>query len=182
MSVFSKFIPPARRGEKSVERGRAAEMRGDFAAAEAHFRTAAEAFDAHLARRTRRGGAVRPSHRVLAGIAYTRIGRNQDALDVLGPVIEAGGIPDACLHAGYAAAKLGEAEKAARYWAAYPDWAEERILGRVLHEQAAALLRGAAPQAACEAVARAVLDQDRENARRRPMSRGRKQVPRNRGY
>ena len=182
MSFLSKFIPPARRGEKCVERGRAAELRGDFAAAEAHFRDGAEAFDAHLTSRGQRGRDVRPSHRVLAGIAYTRTGRNQDALAVLGPVLKSGDIPDAYLHAGYAAAKLGDGERAAGYWAAYPDWAEERLLGRVLREQAAALRLGGDPQAACEAVARAVLAQDRENARRRPMSRGRKQVPSNRGY
>ena len=182
MSFFSKLIPPARRGEKSVERGRSAELRGDFTAAETHFRDASQAFDAHLARLQERGRDMRPSHRVLAGIAYTRTGRNQDALAVLGPVLESGDIPDAYLHAGYAAAKLGDGERAAGYWAAYPDWAEERMLGRVLREQAAALRLGGDPQAACEAVARAVLAQDRENARRRSMSRGRKQVPRNRGY
>jgi len=183
MTFLSNLIPPSRRGEKNVERGRAAELRGDFTAAEGYFRTAADAFDAHLARQRERNAAVRTAHLVLAGIAYVRIGRNADALAALDAALETGPIPDAYLHAGYAAAKIGDTDRAAAYWAAYPDWADQRSVARTVHEQAAALRRETTDaQSACEAVARAVLDQERENARRRLMSRGRKEVPRNRGY
>ncbi|MEF2230859.1 MAG: hypothetical protein V3571_08020, partial [Pseudodesulfovibrio sp.] len=115
--------------------------------------------------------------------AYTRIGRDREALDTLDQALATGPIPDAYLHAGYAAAKLGDTGRAAGYWAAYPDWADQALAARTLREQAAALRLGTTgPQQACEAVARAVLDQERENARRRLRSRGRKEIPRNRGY
>jgi len=182
MSLFSNLIPPSRRGEKNLERGRAAELRGDYAAAEDYFRVAAEAFDAHLAARRDAGKPVRPSHLVMAGVAYTRIGRNRDAIDVLDRALEAGPVPDAFLHAGYAAAKLGETGLAVDYWTGYPDWADQPRIASALRDQVASLRAGGDPAAACGAVARAVFLQDRDNANRRLMSRGRKEVPRNRGY
>ncbi|MDD3313263.1 hypothetical protein [Pseudodesulfovibrio sp.] len=182
MSIFASLIPPSRRGEKNLERGRAAELRGDFTAAERHFRLAAEAFDAHFAARRDAGKDARPSHLLMAGIAYTRIGRDRDAIAALDRALEAGPAPDAYLHAGYAAAKLGETGLAVDYWTSYPDWADQPRIAAALRDQVASLRAGGDLAAACEAVTRAVFLQDRDNANRRLMSRGRKEVPRNRGY
>ena len=119
----------------------------------------------------------------MAGICYTRLGRNEDALTVLNACIAAKEIPDAFLHAGYAAAKLGQVDKAVDYWSRYPQWVEQRIIADTLRKQGA-LLRGPAPdlQAACEAVATAVQRQDKANARTKMSTPERKPVPPNRGY
>ena len=181
MALFT--TPPSRKGEHHFERARAAELRGDFAAAEDHFRAGAEAFDAHFAEAEGKGKTIRPAHLTMAGICYTRLGRNQDALSVLDRALAAREIPDAFLHAGYAAAKSGDAERAAAYWSRYPDWAEQPVLSTALKKQAAAMGRpGTDPDAACLAVARAVQRQDRENAKRKLTARCRKEVPARRGY
>jgi tetratricopeptide (TPR) repeat protein len=181
MALFTS--PPSRKGEHHFERARAAELRGDFAAAEDHFRAGAEAFDAHLAKMADKGEPVRPAHLTMAGICYTRLGRNRDALDVLDRALAAREIPDAYLHAGYAAAKSGDAAGAAAYWSRYPDWAEQPFLSAALREQAAALGEpDADPDAACLAVAKAVQRQDRENAKRKLMTRGRREVPHRKWY
>ena len=91
MALFTS--PPSRRGEHHFERARAAELRGDFAAAEDHFRAGAEAFDAHFADVEAKGRQVRPAHLVMAGICYTRLGRNEDALSVLDRALAAREIP-----------------------------------------------------------------------------------------
>jgi len=165
MSFFSKLVKPYRRGERNLERGRAAEVRRDFEAAEACFRTGAEAFDEHFADKQKRGEEVRPSHLVMAGICYTRIGRYEDALRVLDECIELKKIPDAYLHAGYSAAKLGDAARAVGYWKQYPSWVDQRIVEPALVEQVKAIRSQENPdlQAACEAVAKAVLTQDIQN-------------------
>eukprot|EP00828_Plagiopyla_frontata_P048972 TRINITY_DN9582_c0_g1_i3.p4 TRINITY_DN9582_c0_g1~~TRINITY_DN9582_c0_g1_i3.p4 ORF type:complete len:182 (-),score=94.30 TRINITY_DN9582_c0_g1_i3:503-1048(-) len=181
MALFS--TPPSRKGEHNFKRARAAELRGDFAAAEEYFRAGAEAFDAHFTKMEDRGKPVRPAHQVMAGICYTRLGRNRDALAVLDRALEAREVPDAFLHAGYAAAKSGDAVRAAAYWSRYPDWADQPFLSTALREQAAALGKpGADPDAACLAVAKAVQRQDRENAKRKFLTRGLKDVPARRWY
>jgi len=165
MSFFSKLVKPYRRGERNLERGRAAELRRDFEAAEQYFRTAAEAFDEHFADKRKRGEEIRASHLVMAGICYTRIGRYEDALRVLDACIELKHIPDAYLHAGYSAAKLGDAERAVKYWKEYPSWVDQRIIETALVEQVKAIRSQESPdlQAACEAVAEAVFKQDHQN-------------------
>ncbi len=57
----------------------------------------------------------------MAGISYTRLGRNEEALTVLDACIAQKEIPDAFLHAGYAAAQLGQLGEAVKYWANYPE-------------------------------------------------------------
>lgn len=183
MSFFSTLTPPSRKGEKNFERARAAEGRGSYDQARDFFEIAATAFDAHFAQNIKKGSRNRPSHLVMAGICYTRLGRNEDALTVLNACIAAKEIPDAFLHAGYAAAKLGQVDKAVDYWSRYPQWVEQRIIADTLRKQGA-LLRGPAPdlQAACEAVATAVQRQDKANARTKMSTPERKPVPPNRGY
>lgn len=178
MSFFSKFVAPYRKGEKNFERGRAAELRGDFGKAEEYFRVGAEGFDAHFAK----GGVSKPSHLVMAGICYTRIGRNEDALDVLDRAMGAKDIPDAFLHAGYAAARLGDRDAAVRYWSGYPAWADQRFIAETLKEQIAALQGGSDVEAVCEAVAKAVHRQDRENAKKKHMTHDNQKIAPKRGY
>lgn len=165
MSFFSKLVKPYRKGERNLERGRAAEGRRDFKKAEEYFRIGAEAFDEHIAKKLSDGEEVRPSHLVMAGICYTRIGRYEDALKVLDECIERKIIPDAFLHAGYSAAKLGDADKAIEYWKGYPSWVEQRIIEKTLNAQIKLLRSQDTPdlQGACEAVAEAVLKQDFQN-------------------
>lgn len=183
MSFFSKLMAPYRKGEKNFERARAAELRGDFGAAEAYFRTGADAFDTHFAKLRDKDKTARPSHLVMAGICYTRLGRNQDALAALDKALSAKDIPDAFLHAGYAAAKMGDIASAADYWSRYPDWADQPILSGVLKEQAAALKQGTSdPASSCQAVAEGVHRQDRENAKRKITARGSKDIPAHKGY
>lgn len=168
MSIFSKLVKPYRRGAKNFERGRAAESRGDFEKARGYFLEGAAAFDEHFASEPATGAGVRPSDLVMAGVCYVRVGRNEDALRVLRECLSRKEIPDAFLNAGYAAAKLDRAEEAAELWSGYPSWAGQRVVERTLNEQVRAIRAGGADLgAACEAVARAVLEQDRTNARDR---------------
>lgn len=168
MSIFSKLVKPWRRGEKNFERGRAAESRGDFGKAREYFLEGAAAFDEHFASEPETAATVRPSHLVMAGVCYVRAGRDQDALRVLRECLARKEIPDAFLNAGYAAARLGRAAEAVELWSGYPSWAGQRVVERTLNEQVRAIRAGGADLgAACEAVARAVLEQDKTNARDR---------------
>lgn len=185
MSFFSRLIPPSRKAEKNFWRGRDAEMRADFDGARQCFQLAAEAFDEDLSAKATKGDDVRPSHLVMAGICYTRLGRNEDALKVLDQCIALKEIPDAFLHAGYAAAKLGRTDQAADYWSRYPKWIEQPVIHTALKDQLACI-RGSDAcdlQAACEAVAKAVHRQDKENRKASHFDkRGSHTIPPNRGY
>ena len=184
MSLFSGLVAPYRRGERNFQRGRDAESRRDFDAAKAYFQAGAEAFDAHMAAREKKGREVRTAHLVMAGICFVRLGRNQDGLKVLDAALERRDIPDAFLHAGYAAAKLNRADQAVDYWSRYPDWADQRIIASELKTQVKAIREQESPdlQAACEAVAEALFRQDKANATARLTARGNKTVPARRGY
>jgi tetratricopeptide (TPR) repeat protein len=181
MSFLSKLVRPEKKGAKNFERGRAAEARSDFGSAETYFSEGAAAYDAYFAART---GEVRPSHLVMAGVCYTRVGRYEDALRVLAECVERKEIPDAFLNAGYAAAKLGRADEAVRYWARYPSWAGQRKVESALKAQIKAIRAGAADlDAACEAVAVAVFEQDKLNGRdRRFRDRGKRDSEFRQGY
>lgn len=182
MNFFSKLVAPYRRGEKNFERGRSAELRGDFAKAEEYFGIAADAFDEHFGSKGESG--ARPSHLVMAGICYVRIGRNEDALQMFDRCVSLKEIPDAFLHAGYAAAKMGDAQKAMEYWKRYPAWYEQRIMHDVLTEQLSSLEQAEAVdlEGACEAIAQAVRQQDKYNENQKRMKRGNQDYPPNRGY
>ncbi|EGB16031.1 hypothetical protein DND132_2828 [Pseudodesulfovibrio mercurii] len=165
MSFLSRLVRPETRGSKNFERGRAAEARGDFGKAETYFAEGAAAYDAYFAGRK---DEVRPSHLVMAGVCYTRSGRYEDALRVLSECVARKEIPDAFVNAGYAAAKLGRGEEAAGYWSRYPSWAGQRKVASALAEQVKAIRAdGADLDGACEAVAVAVYEQDKLNARDR---------------
>jgi len=181
MSFFSKLVRPETKGAKNFKRGRAAEARSDFGKAEAYFSDGAAAYDAYFAAQT---GEARPSHLVMAGVCYTRVGRYEDALRVLAECVERKEIPDAFLNAGYAAAKLGRADEAVRYWARYPSWAGQRKVESALKAQIKAVRAGAADlDAACEAVAVAVFEQDKLNGRdRRFRDRGKRDSEFRQGY
>lgn len=184
MSFFSKLIAPYRKGERNFERGRAAEFRKDFNAAKDYFLTGAEAFDEHITKKEKQGQEVSPSHLVMAGICYTRIGRNEDALRVLDECIERKDIPDAYLHAGYAAAKLGFADKAANYWGNYPSWADQRIIANALKDMLRTLKSQQTPdlQTACETLAQAIAKQDLENSRNKKFTPYKPTDPPKRSY
>ncbi|MFH1914753.1 MAG: hypothetical protein ABIK45_10820 [Pseudomonadota bacterium] len=189
MGFFSNLMTPwrnpRRTGQRNFERGRAAELRGDFAVAEACFRRGALAYDEHFATLDRTGREARPSDLTMAGICHVRVGRNEDGLRLLRHALAARDIPDAWLHAGYAAARLGDRESATELWSNYPDWAGQPVIAKTLK----ALVRDIGDDAdsgdlgaACEAIAKAVLAQDRENARARPFIRHSRPVPPHRGY
>ncbi|WP_285907731.1 hypothetical protein [Pseudodesulfovibrio pelocollis] len=187
MGFFSSLMPPwrspRRTGQRNFERGRGAELRGDFAVAEACFGRGALAYDEHLAALDREGREARPSDLTMAGICLVRVGRNADGLRLLRRALAARDIPDAWLHAGYAAARLGDREGAAELWSRYPDWAGQPVIARTLKTLVRDIKDGDGDLgAACEAIARAVLDQDRENARSRPFIRHSRPVPPHRGY
>lgn len=182
MNIFSSLVAAYRRGEKNFDRARSAELRRDFAKAEVYFQEAASAYDEHFRKQGESG--TRPVHLVKAGISYVRIGRNEDGIRVLDICLSMKDIPDAALHAGYAAAKLGRKDEAARYWSRYPAWYEQRImhdtLGPILHS----LQTEDKPdlQGACEAIAAAVRKQDTYNETQKRMKRGNQEYPPNRGY
>lgn len=184
MSFFSKLIQPYRKGQRNFERGRAAEFRRDFDAAKNYFQVAAEAFDEHIAKKEADGKEVRPSHLTMAGICYTRIGRYEDALRVLDECMERKEVPDAFLHAGYAAAKMGDADKAVEYWKGYPHWAGQRVIANTLKEQIKAIRSQDTPdlQGACEAMAQAIFKQDRANSVGKKFSPYKPVYPANRKY
>lgn len=159
MGWFSSLVPAHRRGVRNFERAREAERRGDFERAAMYFEKAADGFDVHFAGTAK----PRPSYLVMAGISYTRLGRNEDAIRSLDKALEAREIPDAFLHAGYAAAKEGDRDRALSYWERYPDWADQVHISRALKEQKDFLGAGGDLQAACEAVAKAAHKQDKLN-------------------
>jgi len=174
MSFFSKLVKPYRRGEKNFDRARAAEFRRDFGKAGEYFMEAATAFDEHLADKRARGEEIRPSHLAMAGLCQTRLGRYEDALDTLDECLSRKDIPDAFLYAGFAAARLGQADRAVGYWKGYPTWADQRILANVLKEQIAAVTRSDDPDldAACDAVINGVYEQDQYNRKDRNFRSG----------
>ena len=167
MSFFSTlFTPqPYRVGEKNFDRARRAEVRREFDKAQARFMDAAQGFDDHLARWKAEGKEVKPSHLIMAGISYVRIGRNEDALAVLKKALEYREIPDGFLHAGYAAAKLGDAGLAEKLWSQYPDWASQHQVAKALKAAVETLRESDDPdlKTLCEAVAKAAHQQDMEN-------------------
>ena len=166
MSLFSGLVPPSRRGEKQFERARAAQVRGDDAAALHHFRNGAEAFDRHLQKLDGQGKTARNSHLTMAGICYTRLDRHDDALRVLDEVVGRKDIPDAYLYAGISAARLGDVERTRRYWEAYPPWADQRIVANELKDQLRALRKGSPLKPVCDAVDDAVRRQDLHDRRK----------------
>jgi len=186
MGFFSILTLPRRKpgriGQRNFERGRAAELRGDFSEAEACFRRGAQAYDEHLSALARSGREAFPSDLTMAGICHVRIGRNEEGLRLLRRALAARDIPDAWLHAGYAAARLGDREGAADLWSGYPAWADQPVIAKTLKALSHEVRNGGDLAAACESVARAVLAQDRENARRRPFIRHSRPVPPHRGY
>lgn len=174
MSFFSKLVKPYRKGEKNFDRARAAEFRRDFEKAREYFKESATAFDEHLADKRARGEDIRPSHMAMAGLCYTRLGRYEDALQTLDECIGRKDIPDAFLYAGFAAARLGQAEQAVGYWKDYPTWADQRILANVLKEQITAISKVNGPdlEAACEAIMQGVYEQDQYNRKDRNFRSG----------
>ncbi|MUM77851.1 hypothetical protein GKC30_09410 [Pseudodesulfovibrio sp. F-1] len=186
MGFFSNLtLPwrnPGRIGRTNFERGRRAELRGEFAMAEACFRQGAQAYDDHLVALARSGREPLPSALTMAGICHVRIGRNENGLRLLRRALKARDIPDAWLHAGYAAAKLGDREGAADLWSRYPPWADQPVIAKTLKALVEDIRNGATLDTACESVAKAVLAQDRENARKRPFLRHSRPVPPHRGY
>lgn len=183
MSLFSRFVSPSRKGARNFERARRAELRRDFDKAREYFRTAAEAFDAHFATAKAQGKPLFPSHLVMAGICYTRLGRNEDALRVLDDCMAQKEIPDAFLHAGFAAAKMNDGTRAANYWSRYPKWAAQPHVADALSTVVAAIRHdGIDLQEACETVVRAAHRQDKANAKGGLTASHNKPVPKNRGY
>lgn len=182
MNFLSKLVSPLRRAEKNFHRARAAELRAAFAKAEEYFQAAATAYDEHFADKGEH--TARPSQLVMAGISYVRIGRNNDALRTLEACIRMKEIPDAFLHAGYAAAKMNDLPKTVNFWSSYPTWYEQRIMHDALNQQLNQLRTDDTPdmQAACAAVAQAYREQDKENENRKRFKRGKQDYPPNRGY
>jgi len=185
MSFFSKLfhVTPLRKGEKRFDRARRAEKLARYDEAREQFAVTAAAFDEHFENLRRKNRDARPSQLVKAGMAYTRIGRNEDAIAVLDECIRRAEIPDAFFHAGFASARLGKLDDAIRYWSAYPKWFEQRIIHAELNEQLRQL-RGPEPdlEAACDAVINAFYRQERENRERTGRQERGGEFPPNRGY
>ena len=185
MSFFSKLmsVTPLRKAEKRFDRARRAESLARYDEAEEQFGITATAFDEHFADLRAKSRDPRPSELVKAGIAYTRLGRNEDALQVLDECMRQTEIPDAFFHAGFAAAQLGRLDETIRYWTDYPDWYEQKFMHRALREQLRQL-RGPQPDlaAACEAMMKAFYRQDTENRAQTGIQHRGDPFPPNRGY
>jgi tetratricopeptide (TPR) repeat protein len=166
MGFLDRLVPLDAKGEKNFERAMRAELRRDFDKAESYFTACADALQELVEKKQKKRSQPLVRHLVMAGIACVRIGRNEQALDLLDQAIAMrDDVPDAWLHAGYACAKLGRAEQAAHYWQSYPQWSEDRIVAEALADT---LLQwqssgGADLDAACEAIARAYFSQMRHN-------------------
>lgn len=119
----------------------------------------------------------------MAGIGYVRLGRNHDALAVLDECIRRNEIPDAYLHAGYAAAKLGHKDDAIAYWEAYPAWVEQPVIHSALQQILPALRHDELLlDEACLMVAKAIQRQDKDNAKLQKGTPDERIIPANRGY
>lgn len=184
MSLFSRFITPARKARKRFELARRAEILKNFFEARKQFEITATAYDEHFAEIKEKNKDARPSDLVKAGMAYTRLGRNEDALTALDECIrQKDSIPDAYLHAGYAAARLGELERAIGYWTDYPKWIEQQYVHAAIKEQVKQL-RGPSPDvdAACSAIIEAFYRQDRDNQVQNGTRTNDNKLRRKRGY
>lgn len=165
MGFFDKLVPPSSKGEKNFDRAMRAELRRDFTKAEEYFTACADNFAEHFSTKEDKGGRILVRHLVMGGIACTRIGRNEQAVEWLEKSIAMrDDVPDAWLHAGYAWAKMNDAEKAVHYWSNYPQWSEERIVSSALNE-IIPTLKTDAPDLpdACERVVQAFFSQMRHN-------------------
>ena len=164
MSFFQKLVKPYRKGEKNFDRARDAESRRMFDKAREYYQECAAGFDEHLASKRAEGKEIRPSHLAMAGLAYTRMGRYEDALTTLDECLDRKDIPDAFLYAGFAAIRLGQFDRALEYWKNYPTWADQRILANMLKEQIKAL-KADPPDAdaICDAVIQSVYEQSQYN-------------------
>lgn len=183
MSFFSRFSSPSKKGRNNFDKARAAEKRRDFDKAQSYFEVAASAYDEYFADLASSGKSSEPSHLAMAGICYTRLGRNDDAIKVLDQCISQKDIPDAFLHAGFAAAKLGKQEDALSYWSQYPDWYEQPLIKTELKQQIRALKTGEHDlQTACEAIVQAVYSQDKRNKAHELSTSNNNPYPPNRGY
>lgn len=183
MSFFSRFSSPSKKGRNNFDKGRSAEKRRDFDKALTYFETAATAYDEYFADLKTSGKQPEPSHLAMAGICYTRLGRNQDAIAILDQCIAKKEIPDAFLHAGFAAAKLGLNDKALKYWSGYPDWYEQPLIKTELKQQVQAIRDGEHDlQTACEAIVQAVHSQDKRNKAHELSTSNNNPYPPNRGY
>lgn len=184
MSIFSRLITPARKARKRFDRARRDETVGRFFQAREQFEIVAEAYDEHFAELREKEKDARPSDLVKAGMAYARLGRNEDALAVLDECIrQKDDIPDAYLHAGYAAARLGDRDRAVGYWSDYPEWIERREIHAAISDQLRQL-RGPSPNldAACSAIIEAFYRQDRDNKIQSGTRNNDNSIRRKRGY
>jgi len=183
MSFFSRFVQHSVKGQKNFERARSAEEREEYAKAKDFFEQSVEAYDHYLAQQRDKGKQPFPSHLVMAGIGYVRLGRNEDALTVLDECIRRKEIPDAYLHAGYAAAKLGRKDDAMTYWQSYPAWVEQPVIHDALRSVLEALRHDQSSlDDACHVVAQAIHRQDKDNAKLRKGTPDQRIIPANRGY
>lgn len=183
MSFFSRFVQHSVKGQKNFERARSAEERGEYAKAKEYFEQSINAYDHYLEQQRKKGKQPFPSHLVMAGIGYVRMGRNEDALSVLDECIHRKEIPDAYLHAGYAAAKLGRKDDALAYWEAYPAWVEQAVIHDALREVRNSLREDRVSlDDACLALAQAIHRQDKDNAKLRKGTPDQRIIPANRGY
>ncbi|MBC16659.1 MAG: hypothetical protein CL942_06365 [Desulfovibrio sp.] len=183
MSFFSRFVQHSVKGQKNFERARSAEEREEYAKAKEFFELSVDAYDHYLAQQRDKGKQPFPSHLVMAGIGYVRLGRNEDALSVLDECIRRKEIPDAYLHAGYAAAKLGRKDSAIAYWEAYPAWVEQPVIHEALREVLNSLRQDQSSlDDACLVMAQAIHRQDKDNAKLRKGTPDQHTIPANRGY
>ena len=185
MSFFSKLITvtPNRKGKKEFERARRAELLDRYEEAKEHFETAAAAYDEYFAELQTKGKDARPSELVMAGISYTRLNKSEAALKVLDECIRRTEIPDAFLHAGFAAAQLGQLDRTIQYWTDYPQWVEQKLIHAELKKQLRQL-RGPNPDlgAACDTLILTIYRQDKENRHQASIQHRGGVYPPNRGY
>ncbi|WP_018123661.1 hypothetical protein [Desulfovibrio oxyclinae] len=179
LDFLKDLTPLVRRAAGAFDRARRAERNGSYAKAQENYRKASVLYRQAL----EQGSSPVLRDRLKAGISCVRCGKTEEALEWLAPVIESGRYEsEARLHAGYAHAKLDDAEAAAMHWEAYPADPIQAIIGNALKEQARKLRSGGSPQEACEAVAAAWNRQDQQDRRTEGSREERHDLERRRGF
>lgn len=181
MGFLDKLVPASKRGEKNMERARRAEVRGDKAKTREYYEKVAQAFDEHFAKTP----DPMTGHMAMAGIAYARLGRNQEAVQLLEKALEQRScIPDAVVHAGFAYLAMDDPQSAIRVWKQFPKEAEQSVMARALKDMITQLesANSADFDAIMQEVARAWHSQAKYDDQRMSRNEERHKIERIRGY
>ena len=162
-----KYPPAEASGRKNFERAHRALMRNDMTAAAEYNTAAVEAFDQMIAETREAGKDVFPRLLALAGIAYLRENRAEDAEKCFAEVRRRNEkLPEPFIYGGMALAQLDKADKAIDIWREYHRFTDMPVIINTLKEQLRNYEDGEVDMdSLCSELAKAIHKQDRQDYR-----------------